>query len=226
MIITLDGPAGSGKSTVAKTIARELSLNQIDSGALYRTCTYMGLRFARQLQKTLEEIIETAEFQKYIKDQIFKVEFRLGRQIVMWNNEDMEPHIRRPEITASIKYVADSRFIRELVNEKIRALSGNYSIIADGRDMGTVVFPDADFKIFLTANLDVRAARRFEEFKRIKPGITLEEVKQEIDRRDRDDQDREFGQLKPAQNAIFVDTSNLDLNGVVSLIINIIQNKK
>lgn len=226
MIITLDGPAGSGKSTVAKIIAKELSLNQIDSGAFYRSYTYMGLQFARQRQKEVADVVDTEEFKKYILEQKLHVEFRLGRQVVLWNNEDLEQYIRLPEITAAIKFVADSRFIRELVNARINVLSKNYSVIADGRDMGTVVYPNADFKFFLTANLDVRASRRFDEFKKIRPNITLEEVKVEIDKRDHDDQEREFGQLRPAQNAIFVDTSNLDLNGVVNLIVNIIQNKK
>jgi cytidylate kinase len=226
MVITLDGPAGSGKSTVAKVIAKKLSLNQIDSGALYRSYTHLCLLFAKERQKDVADVIDSAEFKEYIAGQKLRVEFRAGRQVVSCNDEDMEKFIRLPEITENIKLVADARFIRETVNELIGILSKDYSIIADGRDMGTVVFPNADFKFFLTASLDIRAARRLDEFKRLNPDITIEQVKAEIDKRDRDDENREFGQLRPAQNAIFVDTTNLDLNGVVNVIVNIIQKKQ
>ena len=226
MVITLDGPAGSGKSTAAKIIAQKLSLNQIDSGAIYRSFTYMCIRYAQEHQKDPAEVIDSDGFKKYISQQNLRIEFQGGRQFVTLNQEDMENHIRKPEITKNIKMVADARYIREEVNRRIGKLSGDYSIIADGRDMGTVVFPDADFKFFLTASLDVRALRRFEEFKRQNPNITIEQVKAEIDQRDQDDQNREFGSLKPAQNAIFVDTTNLELNGVVNVIVNIIQKKQ
>ena len=226
MIITIDGPAGSGKSTVAKIIARKLSMNQIDSGALYRTYTHIALTYAGESGKEIAEAIESSEFKKYLSEQKIIIKFISGKQEVIWNDRDMESCIRLPAITRNIKLVADTRFIREAVNEQISKISQQYSIVADGRDMGTVVFPSAEFKFFLTASLDVRATRRLEEFQRQNPEITLDQVKQEIDKRDRDDQEREFGQLRPAPDAIFVDTSNLDLNAVVNLVVDIIQKKQ
>lgn len=226
MVITLDGPAGSGKSTVAKVIAKQLDINQVDSGALYRSFTYICSVYARDCKQNIADVILTEKFRKYIIDQKISIEFHSGRQVILWNGEDLEPHIRTPEITRNIKLLADQRFIREEVNRRIGELSRGYSIVADGRDMGTVVFPHAEFKFFLNADLKVRAARRLEEFKRANPAITLEEVAAEIDQRDKEDQNRDFGRLQPAQDAIFVDTTNLELNGVVNLIVNIIQNKR
>ncbi|MDH4261984.1 MAG: (d)CMP kinase [Spirochaetia bacterium] len=226
MVITLDGPAGSGKSTVAKVIAKKLSLNQIDSGAMYRSYTHLCLSFAKEQKMKIKDVIDSKNFKDYLAKQKLVIEFHSGRQIIHLNGKDMEQFIRQPEITENIKFVADARFVREMVNEQIGVLAKDYSIIADGRDMGTVVFPNADFKFFLTASLEVRASRRLEEFKRINPEFTIDQVMREIEKRDHDDENREFGQLKPAQNAIFVDTTNLDLNGVVNVIINIIQNKR
>lgn len=224
MVITLDGPAGSGKSTVAKLLAKHFSFHQVDSGAFYRFFTHLALLFQERSKKDIKAIVQSQDFQDYALSQKMDVTYNSkGRQHIFWDGKDTDVFIRTPEIARNIKFIADERYIRELVNRRIQALSNEYSLVADGRDMGTVVFPQADYKFFLTASLEVRAKRRMAEFQKNHPDITFEQVMAEIERRDHEDENREFGRLTPAQNAIFVDTSNLDLNGVVNLIINKIE---
>jgi cytidylate kinase len=226
MIITLDGPAGSGKSTVAKLLAEELSFYQIDSGAFYRWITHLAMVYSNKVNnQSLSETVKSDAFKKHLESQTPDINFENGKQCIYYDGENMEKYIRLPAITQNIKVIADEPYVRNFVNHLIQEISRRFSIIADGRDMGTVVFPRADLKFFLDASLDIRAKRRFSEFKAFNPGISLEEVKQQIAQRDKEDQNRKFGQLKAAKDAIFVDTTNLEINAVVQTIIKTIQTK-
>ena len=226
-VITLDGPAGSGKSTVAKAISESLGRRQIDSGAMYRTITYLAMQYRESLNagdSTISEVIDDEKFFDYLEKNRPKIEFINNHQRITIHNDDMENHIRKPEITEQIKHIADNVRIRKQVNSWIQDLAANYSVIADGRDMGTVVFPDAKYKFYLEASPEIRAQRRFNEFKSKHPGITIEEVLDQIQKRDAQDLSRKFGGLKPANNAIIVDTTTQEIKAVVQFIITNIRN--
>lgn len=209
-VVTIDGPAGSGKSTVAKLFAEKHDLKQIDSGALYRAFTYAWLSENQAPGKALDDDSAARLAQNNVK-----IEFDGQTQIVFLNGKPLGDEIRTPEITASIKPVADHPLIRDRVNEIIREAAEKYSIVADGRDMGTVVFPDAAIKFFLTADLMTRAKRRHKEFQAKNPDITVEAVAESIAKRDRQDEARKHGALKPAKEAIFIDTTTKTLEEVL-----------
>ncbi|MDH5720221.1 MAG: (d)CMP kinase [Spirochaetia bacterium] len=215
-VVAIDGPAGSGKSTIAKMLAKDFRLYQIDSGALYRSYTYYALQFAKQkkISSLSSGIIDTVEFGAFVKNIDFEIKFENNMQIIMVNEKNMEEFIREPVISENIKSVADNRLIRDLVNEALKKIERKYPIVADGRDMGTVVYPDADIKFFITASLKERAKRRYKEFTQKHPGITLEAVEDQISIRDKDDENRPYGALKQAKDSIFVDTTSKDLDGV------------
>jgi len=221
-VITLDGPAGSGKSTIAKLVSEKLNYFQIDSGAFYRTYTYIALEYAKEKSINFPDFINEKSFQIYLENIFLEIKFENKKQIIFFNNKNIESKIRNPQITQSIKFIADNRFIRELVNQQIRKISENYDIIADGRDMGTVVFPNAELKIFITASLEVRAKRRFKEFQEKFTDITIEEVQEQIKKRDFQDENREFGALKASEDAIMVDTSKKNLKVSLEVIEKII----
>ncbi|MES0490164.1 MAG: (d)CMP kinase [Leptospirales bacterium] len=218
-VITLDGPAGSGKSTVAKTISETLHRRQIDSGAMYRTITYLAIQYASSTASKISNIVNDDKFFDYLEKNRPVIEFTDNQQQIRVHKEDMENYIRKPEITEQIKYIADNIKIRKTINSWIQELATNYPVIADGRDMGTVVFPDAKYKFFLEASPEIRAERRFNEFISKNPNITKDEVLKQIQNRDAQDMARKFGGLKAANNAIIIDTSNQEIKAVVQFII-------
>ena len=218
-VITLDGPAGSGKSTIARMLADQLNLSQVDSGAFYRTFTHVALKEAQKQGIALEELLSGDDFRHMVENLKLEVVFQNNRQLISWQGENMEQYIRHPAITDAIKAVADCHSIRTKVNEMIRELSQRYSLVADGRDMGTVVFPDTPYKFYLDADLGERARRRFAEFEGKFPGITLSEVEEKIAQRDQDDKGREFGGLKAASDAIIVDTTTRNIKAVVEILL-------
>lgn len=211
-VITIDGPAGSGKSTVAYMVAKALGYNQIDSGALYRAFTWAGFEKFRQLGQPGEwpsAIEGLSELKTYLSEIPLEITFGSdGRQHVLVAGNELGDELRSPEIASRIKPVADARYLRERVREVLVEAASRSSLVADGRDMGTEVFVDATYKFFLTADSRTRAARRLAEFQQKQAGITLDEVQAQIEARDRDDENREFGGLRPAPEAIFIDTSS------------------
>jgi len=215
--ITIDGPAGSGKSTICKLLAEKLSYHQVDSGAFYRAYTWLASQYAIDKSIDFESVLSEETFFSYLSENPPVFSFEKNRQKVHWNDSDLEEEIRKPEITDKIKIIADNKRIRNMVNEQIRSLSKTYNIIADGRDMGTVVFPEAQFKFFLTADLSERANRRYKEFADKFPNISITEVEEKIQKRDKEDETREFGALKAAADAIFVDTTGLEINAVLKI---------
>jgi len=207
--VAIDGPAGAGKSTVAKTVARMFQLEYIDTGAMYRAVTWgiihgnIPLDDERQLRSFLGSLQLSVE---HGAD---------DRQSVWLNGQEINEQIRSPQVTNYVSVVAAQPLIRERLVELQREIARHKSVIMDGRDIGTVVFPDADVKFFITASLEVRAMRRYRELLARGLAVDYEVVKQELQRRDELDSKRAHSPLQPAPDAIILDTSEMTLTEVV-----------
>jgi 3-phosphoshikimate 1-carboxyvinyltransferase len=230
LVVTIDGPAGSGKSTVAYTVAKSLGYNQVDSGALYRAFTWAGYREYQRLGLSSEwanAVTEDKALRSYLAALPLEIRFSAdGRQHVLVDGVEVREELRSVEVAQRIKPVADARYLRERVREVLLAAADQYSLVADGRDMGTEVFTRAPYKFFLTADSRIRAERRLAEFREKNPTITLDEVQRQIEARDRDDASREFGGLRPAAEAIFIDTSSHTQEQVADLMLAYIRNSR
>lgn len=211
MVIALDGPAGSGKSSLAKMLARHYDFQQVDSGAIYRTYTYWALRYCAEQNIKLAEYSDNKGLLTYLKNLHMQIGFQDNRQQIEVSGMDMEPLLRSLQVTENIRYIADNPQLRRLVNNSIREMAKTYSLVADGRDIGTVVFPLADIKFFIEADLQERAKRRFKEMQTENPKVNLSQILQQMQKRDEQDKKRKFGALKAAIDAIFIDTTNQSL---------------
>ncbi len=216
VVIAVDGPAGSGKSSVSRQVAVRCALKYIDSGALYRSITWYLLEKYGSLRKG----------EKYIADlsgiSIVQRFDEYGAAVTFVNGEDVSAKIRTESIAKSIGAVSDDPEIREFVNSLLRRWSENESIIMDGRDIGTVVFPSADLKIYLDASVDVRARRRFREYEDSGKNVDLNDIKNQIIQRDIEDQSRPVGALRRAENAVYLDTSGMDRDEVIDAVCDLI----
>ncbi len=219
MIIAIDGPAGSGKSTTAKAVARELSFCYIDTGAMYRAVT---LALIRQ-QISTDDINAILEL-------VNKMQISFGgtlpEQHVYINDEDVSEAIRSPEVNQLVSTVSAIPQLRTEMVKQQRQMSQNQNVVLDGRDIGTVVFPQADLKIFLVADLDERANRRWLEMREAHPDISIEAVKEMLANRDQIDSSRESSPLKMADDAIKLDTTTLSIKEQTEKIISYIEQKQ
>jgi cytidylate kinase len=195
----IDGPAGSGKSSTARAIADKLDIEYLDSGALYRTATLIYLEANRD-KETFFELLNQKEISFYYADQKFYVAIS-GRSVT--------DKIRTSEVTQAVSEVAALPRVRSFVNNLMRDIVLDGVYIAEGRDLGTAVFPDAELKFYMSADLEERAKRRLKERKGKNPELTLEDVKQNIAERDLKDSKRQTDPLKKADDAIKIDTTNL-----------------
>lgn len=217
--IAIDGPAGAGKSTIARLAAKEMSFIYVDTGALYRT---IGLCAKRNNigSKDVEKILEM------LKD--IKVELAFNdknEQIVLLNGEDVSSLIRTPEISMYASDVSAIPEVRAFLLDLQRNMAKTNNIIMDGRDIGTVVLPDAKVKIFLTASAEVRAKRRYDELIEKGMDVKFEDVLQDVVTRDYNDSHRETAPLKPAEDSVIVDTSELNLEQSVEKLISIMKER-
>jgi cytidylate kinase len=210
-VITIDGPSGAGKGTIAQMLALELDWNILDSGALYRTLAYF----------MSENTINLDNFEEN-KDQLkerFKVSFDPGTPgepvRVLFENNDITSTIRTEEMAKLTSNLAAEPIIREFIKPAQRDFMKAPGLIADGRDMGTVIFSDAKYKIFLTASVEERAKRRQTQLKRQGLEVNMRSLLQELEERDRKDTEREHSPLVPAKDSVIIDTSNLNPEGVV-----------
>ncbi len=218
-VIAVDGPAGSGKSSVSKIVAGRLNLKYIDSGAIYRAITLFLLR--------KHGLIKSGSgYADDLKDIHIEQNFdSTGNSTTFVNGENVSGKIRDEIITKNIGLVSDDPRIRSHVNELLREWSRDHSIIMDGRDIGTVVFPDADVKIYLDASVEIRAERRFNEYKESGKTIDLNDIKNQIIRRDIEDKSRPVGTLRMADDSIYLDTSSMSIESVIDKIIEIINSR-
>jgi cytidylate kinase len=212
--IAIDGPAGAGKSTVARDVARKLALAYLDTGAMYRAITLAGLRRGTDLHDTLalESLTKQAVLDIQSDDD--------GQNIIFLNGEDVSTEIRLPEVSRNVSYVARCAEVREILVDKQREIGNRGGVVMDGRDIGTTVMPDAEYKFFLTASLEERARRRLDELLAKGEKLTLEQMKKEIAARDKIDSERECAPLRPADDAIHVDTTDMSIDEVVATIVN------
>lgn len=206
--IAIDGPAGSGKSTISKILAKKIGFTHIDTGAMYRACTLASLRRGIDLEDANAYHFLEHEDIKYINDKIYL------------NNEDVTKEIRSKEVTDSVSIVAKHHTVRDLMVKIQQRVAKTGKIIMDGRDICTVVLKNANLKIFLDASIEVRAKRRFLENSN---GMTLEELQEDIKRRDFLDSTRDYNPLVKAKDAITIDTSDMTIDDVVNKIIELVE---
>lgn len=214
-IVALDGPAGSGKSTIAKMLAKKYNLTYLDTGAMYRMVSLDILN--KKLDYTKEELVE--ENLKDIKLDIIDNKFIL-------NGIDVSLDIRTPEVSNLVSKVSAIKSVRKAMVKLQREISNGKDVILDGRDIGTIVFPNADLKIFLVASAEERAKRRKKEFDEKGIDITYDEVLKNILERDHIDSTREEGPLKKAEDAIEIDSSNLTIEECCNKISELIEEKR
>ena len=216
MIVAVDGPAGSGKGTVTKKIEEELGFLNLDTGATYR-CV------ALQVLKENVKINEEEKIIKIANEIDIQIDNTGSKDIILLNGEDVSKEIRTKEVTSIVSQISSIIPVREKMVEIQRKLATGKNVIVEGRDIGTVVFPNAEIKIYLDASEEIRAKRRYEE--NIQNGIetTYEEVLENVKMRDYNDMHKKIGALKKADDAIVVDTSKLSIEEVVKKIEKIIK---
>ena len=218
MQVAIDGPASSGKSTISKFIAKETGFLYLDTGAMYRATTLAFLRAHISVddEKAIEELLDHLEISfKNIED----------GQLVFLNGEDVTREIRNLEVTRNVSEVSAIKAVRVKLGQMQREIAENHSIIMDGRDIGTVVLPNAELKIFLVASVKERALRRYRENQEKGIELSLEKLEEEIAHRDFLDSTRKESPLKKADDAFEIDTTSLSIQEVVSKITNLIQEK-
>ena len=217
--IAIDGPAGAGKSTMAKRLAKELGYMYVDTGAIYRTVAYFFDLWGIA-PKDIDGI------SRYIDELTINIEYdEEGTQHMIMNGMDVTADIRTQEISQKASLVSAHAIVREMLLDMQRDVAKQYNVIMDGRDIGTVVLPKANVKIFLTADAEVRAKRRYDELIAKGQKANLPQILKEIQQRDHQDMNRAIAPLKQAKDAVKVYTSNLDIDGVVDTIKTIVKEK-
>ena len=211
LIVAIDGPAGSGKSTTAILVAQKLGYLYIDTGAMYRAITFLAIK--NNLYNE-EEIIKLAE------NTDLRLDFVNGKTKVFVDDNEITEDIRMPEINARVSEVSKIEAVRKILVRKQREMGGgNRGVVMEGRDIGTVVFPDADIKVFMTASLDERARRRKKEYIEKNIDISLDEVKKNLMNRDEIDSGRKVSPLTIAEGAVEVNTSEVSIDEQVNVIL-------
>ena len=208
--IAIDGPAGAGKSTIAKALAKELGYHYVDTGAIYRTVAYF-LDLLGISPKDADGV------ERYIDELTVNIEYdEAGRQHMIMNGMDVTDEIRTQDISQKASLVSAHKVVRDMLLDMQRDVAKQHNVIMDGRDIGTVVLPRATVKIFLTASAEVRAQRRTEELLAKGQKADYEQTLKDIKQRDHQDMNRPVAPLKQAKDAILLDTSNLDIDGVIA----------
>ena len=219
--IAIDGPGGAGKSTISKAVARKLGIIYVDTGALYRTVGY----YARENGLSVEDV-KVSELITPLLDKIsIEIKYIDGSQHVILNGEDLGDKIRQPDISMYASAVSSVPNVRAFLLEAQKELARKNSVIMDGRDIGTVILPNADVKIFLTASNEARAQRRYEELVAKGVEVKYEDVLKEMNERDHADSTRAAAPLKAADDAILFDNSGYEFEGSVARVLERIEER-
>ena len=221
MIVAIDGPAASGKSTAAKGVAKALNITHLDTGAMYRAITYGLLKNKIEFTDldAVEAYLSKVDLKFFKKDKITKL---------FLNDSDITEDIRSNKINENVSEVSAIKIVREFMVKFQREMSDDIDCVLEGRDIGTVVFPNADFKFFIIASDDVRANRRLDDLIKVgdkNPG-DFEIVLKELILRDHKDSTRDYSPLKKADDALEIDTTHLTINEVVNIIVNTVNQKR
>lgn len=216
--IAIDGPAGAGKSTVAKKVAKELSFVYVDTGAMYRAMALYLLRKGvnREDPDEIGEACQNAEI---------SIEYQNGEQIVLLDGENVNAHLRTEKVSAMASVSSAVPRVREKLLDLQRKLARTMSVVMDGRDIGTTILPDADVKIYLTASSLTRARRRYLEYQEKGEPCDLAEIQKTIEERDQRDMTREISPLCQAEDAVLVDSSELTIDETVEKILSVYHSK-
>lgn len=218
MIVTIDGPSGAGKSTLAKRVAKEFGLTYLDTGAMYRALAVKLLRRGLDLadDESLTKLVGSTEID---------LAERNGRVEVLLDGEEVSDLIRTPEVSQMASRASALQVVRKRMLELQRALGRRGNVVAEGRDIGTVVFPGAQVKIYLDASAQERARRRFKELRAAGRTVSLEETLRDMEERDKRDRERDLAPLRKAEDAVAIDSSALDADGVAERVIQAIRNR-
>lgn len=213
--VAIDGPAGAGKSTIAKAAAKQLNYIYVDTGALYRTIAYNAVK--------KNVVDDTNAVIALLNDTKVELKYIDGVQAVFLNGEDVSAYIRTPEISMGASKVSAIPEVRAFLLSLQQEIAKENDVIMDGRDIATVVLPNADVKIFLFASPECRALRRYKELVEKGENVKYEDVLADVNQRDYQDSHREIAPLKPSEDSIMLDTSTLDLNQSIDLVIKTIK---
>ncbi len=219
LVIAIDGPSGAGKSTIAGMLANRLGYIQIDTGAMYRAVAFL-------MKRDSIDMADSDQVEKYCAGLNISFDTADGAKRVLANGEDVSGQIRTPEISLLTSQVSALKPVREALMVSQRQMGRIGGVVLEGRDIGTVVFPDADLKFFLFASPEERGRRRYEELTAKGEKVTLEETVDAVIKRDEQDSSRDIAPLRQAEDAIPVDSTGLDIGGVLSLMESFVQQKK
>ena len=220
VIVAVDGPSSSGKSTIAKLVAKHFNFTYIDSGSIYRVITHLAIK-NNLIKKGDIDVVSLIDL---LNNCSISFSFNSNNQnVIKLDDISFENEIRTFEISNNVSLIAEKNEIRKYVLKIQKDISKNKSVVMDGRDIGSVVFPNADFKFFLDASLDVRALRRWNELKLSEKDLEFEEVKKDLSKRDEKDINRKFSPLTRSKDSMLIDSNELEINEVVDIIIDIIE---
>jgi len=218
IVIAIDGPSGAGKSTIARLLAENLGYIQIDTGAMYRAAALMLLQAGIDLENP-------EEVKRFCQNLNIRLELVSGRQIVRANGTDVTNLIRTPEMSLLTSKTSTLKPVREAMLKAQQDLGTGGGVVLEGRDIGTVVFPDAEIKFYLSASVEERARRRFEELTLKGEPVTLADTVADVTRRDRQDSERDIAPLRQADDAILIDSSRLSVEEVLAGMVAICRSK-
>ena len=216
--IAIDGPAGAGKSTIARRVAKELAFVYVDTGAMYRAMALYLIRSGAGKE-------DGKEFGILCQGADISIEYREGEQTVILNGENVTPFLRTEEVGNMASVSSADPKVREKLLDLQRKLAASMSVVMDGRDIGTTILPDADVKIYLTASSQKRAERRYKELTEKGIACCLDEIRRDIEERDRRDMNREISPLRQAEDAVLVDSSDMTIEEVTERILQICREK-